>query len=110
GYHEDYANQYEDTYINHPQAGLNNMDISYFVYDLQEQKVILDTFNCHHHKKEVPCMTIMKVGLVWTFVKPVLDVWAVHCGSVQSNVHRFNNPLHHSLIEGELPADEIHHT
>ncbi|KAH9297111.1 hypothetical protein KI387_028793, partial [Taxus chinensis] len=31
-------------------------------------------------------------------------------GSVQSNVHRFSNPLHHSLIEGESPADEIQHT
>ncbi|KAH9294399.1 hypothetical protein KI387_040397, partial [Taxus chinensis] len=52
-YHEDYVNQYEeDTYITHPRVGLNNMDISDSMYDLQEQKVILDTFNCHNHKKE----------------------------------------------------------
>jgi len=139
----------QDSSVKHQQDGYIAYPGNDYIYDLQEQLMLFDSFNGQNHNSEimtplqdpVPLASAREInaireghvpyhlrgplankslgmnhrkvhagrGLSSSFSRDNSQPGTSSMGFRQSNENRFNNPLHDSLMEGELPANEIQH-
>lgn len=125
--------------IEHQQDGCTAYPENDYVCDLQEQLILLETFNGQNHNSKnitmlqdpVPLASARQIndiregplakeslgmnrreahsgrGVGSSFSRDNSQPGSSSIGFRQSNEDRFNFPLHDSLMEGELPANEI---